>query len=811
MKPFAAIARAFRALREPVIAAEPKAVSQPTQPAPAENISGALGRILRPQAAYRWMLPQLAAITPQYIEMVLRSALTGNHVQQWELFDLMLDTWPELAACAQELGEGVNCLKLTFDPFTEEGEEPSVSAVERCKLVSSALRRMQPDCTADENDLEGTITDIIDGWFRGVTCLEVDWQTVTSAMHGTILAPKSTFWVHPVCFGFDGDGRVGLRVDARGQISPSNLGGTATQGAANALIGAFPAHKFLLGIHKAKSGTALGGALLRPLAWWWCAANFSADWLLNLAELFGIPFRWATYDPTASAETVSNICTMLQRMGAKGSAAFPVGTNIEFLEAGRGSDHSPQGELLDRADRYARLLILGQTQSGGKGSSVGGQAFGKVESDVKQKRIEAAGRYACRVLNTQLIPSILTLNYGDADECPMVSLLADEEGSLEEAQRDAILAKIFPLSVSFNRKKYGQPEPQDEEDAAGGVPEPEEEPAKGAKAEKPVKAANANTLREIAAIEDDALFAKALAAMIEEPLRAANASTEDGHWVTIEHPPVFIKRGDKRPIAEIEAEWHGHAASAGHAGRGDKAAYARLGAAHAAEKADSAKMRHMVETEGKNFFHPDVQAALPESNRISSERASAESADFGSPKTHTMTLAEFKGQKWEKRGTHLYSENGHRISVGDMGGHLRAIEEEHHERTHAAHKEAQKGRAAIEGAIGGHDVSEAMQTQDFGPVSFVSVKKGTEAKGFHDGGGIQHLVAARNAEGKDGAAIARMMPEVIAFGKPGNVVGPTNGQRVNITHKGYTASLSLHHFGTRKTWLLTGMDYEKTT
>ena len=484
-----------------------------------DGISTALGRILRPQAAYRWMLPQLAAITPQYIEMVLRSALTGNHVQQWELFDLMLDTWPELAACAQELTEGVNCLKMVFEPFAEEDEEATPSAVERCKLASSALRRMQPDAAADENDLEGTVTDIIDGWFRGVTSLEVDWQTVTSAIHGTMLAPKSTFWVHPVCFAWDQNGRLGLRVDAQGQISPANLGGGATLGTPSTVVGAFPAHKFLVGIHKAKSGTALGGAVLRPLAWWWCAANFSADWLLNLAELFGIPFRWATYDPTASAETVNMICNMLQRMGAKGSAAFPAGTNIEFLEAGKGSDHSPQGELLDRADRYARLLILGQTQSGGKGSSVGSQAFGDVESDVKRKRIEAAGRYACRVLNTQLIPSILTLNYGDADECPKVRLLEDAEGSLEEAQRDEILSRIFPLSKSFNRKKYGQPEPQDEEDAAGGAAEPEERPAPNAQRPTPneEKPAQARDLADIAAIEDDALFAKTLADFVNTP------------------------------------------------------------------------------------------------------------------------------------------------------------------------------------------------------------------------------------------------------------------------------------------------------
>src|SRR5262249_35052705 len=66
-----------------------------------QGLPPSLAPLLRPQALGRWLLPQLSAITPQYLEAVLRGALAGDHVQQWQLFDLMLDTWPELAACAQ--------------------------------------------------------------------------------------------------------------------------------------------------------------------------------------------------------------------------------------------------------------------------------------------------------------------------------------------------------------------------------------------------------------------------------------------------------------------------------------------------------------------------------------------------------------------------------------------------------------------------------------------------------------------------------------------------------------------------------------
>jgi phage gp29-like protein len=502
-------------LTGPLAAKAPNPAPQP-KPYPAmdkvQAVSPELARIMRPQAAYRWLLPQVASITPQYIEMVLRGALAGNHVQQWELFDLMLETWPELAGCVQELTDGVMRLKLIFEPFAEEDEDPTPEAIERCKLASSAMRRMTPDATADENDLDGTIMDIIDGWFRGVTCLEIDWQTVTSSVHGTMLAPRSTFWVHPVCFAFDVNGRLGLRVDAQGQMQPLNLAGTSFQ-PQPAVVGAFPPNKFLIAIHKAKSGTALGGALLRPLAWWWCAANFSADWILNLAQLFGLPFRWASYEPTAAKETVDNICAMLQQMGSSGYAAFPSGTTMELIESGKqGSDHSPQGELLDRADRYARMLILGQTMSGSQDASKGGgKAFGQVEGDVKDQRIAAAGRYVCRVLNTQLIPSILTLNYGDADQSPRCRMLQDEEGDATEAQRDLALAQGgVEIPVSFLRRKYGLPKPAEGEETIGGAMEEEDPDPFGAPDAEDEEEAQAAMARLLTA-DDDAVRAREIA------------------------------------------------------------------------------------------------------------------------------------------------------------------------------------------------------------------------------------------------------------------------------------------------------------
>jgi phage gp29-like protein len=423
---------------------------------------------------FNWILPSVGAVTPTYLEMILRGALAGNHVQQYQLFDLMMDSWPELSAAVQELTYGVTRREIIFDPFTEEDEKPTASAVERTKLVSAVMRRMQPMAEQDENGLKGTVTDLMDGWFRGIVVMEVMWDTFDLPTIGMATGPRATAWVQPQTYGFNQQGVLGYNTaqyytDTSAQYyAPSQL-----------QLDPFPPDKFLVGIHKVKSGSPLGGPMLRALAWWWCAANFSADWLLNLAQVFGLPFRWATYPGAAPTATVNAITDMLANMGSSGWGAFPEGTTLDLKEAGATRSESPQAHLLDRADRYARSLILGQTMTGATmASGRGGQAFGTVEAQLKQDRLEAASAFVADVFNEQLIPSILRLNYGDEDEAPVCRFLQENEGTYQDAQRDQILAQMgTPIPISHIRKKYSIPEPEGDEEVLQPIPKAAPQPS----------------------------------------------------------------------------------------------------------------------------------------------------------------------------------------------------------------------------------------------------------------------------------------------------------------------------------------------
>lgn len=458
-----------------------------------------LERILRPQVRRQWLLPSLQYLTPAYVETLLRNGLAGDHVAQHDLFALMEDTWPRLRKNLVEIKRAVQRLDWKLVPWAEEDDAPNESAKEKAKLVSHAVWRMRPTTAESENDFLGTVFDIMDAWAKGLSVLEVIWERRSAGKLGEITTPHGTAWVDPRFYGYGQDGYLGLRRE----VARWGQGMAATE------VDQFPEHQFIVSVCKSASGDILGGALLRPLAWWWCASNFSAGWLLNLGEIFGLPIRWATYAEGASQETIELISEMLEQMGASGWAAFPAGTTLELKESTKAATQYPQVEILDRADRQCDLLILGQTLTSDVGDS-GSRALGDVHADVREDVILAAGEFVAAVLNRQLIPSILALNYGDAEEAPeFCPEPRRQEDYKANAERDAILLdRGVPMPRDWFFARHNIPIPQEGEPVVTAGPArepaaaPDPEPDPESEAGRAVEAASAQEKLADAVAED---------------------------------------------------------------------------------------------------------------------------------------------------------------------------------------------------------------------------------------------------------------------------------------------------------------------
>ena len=458
-----------------------QAASAPLQsaiPKPQSAIPAGLARIIKPSAQTRWILPQLSAITPQYIEGVMRGAFVGGQLQQWELFDLMEDTWPRLAKNLNEIKRAVLAFDWKIEPWAEEDTPPTDSAKERAKVVSNALWKMRPDPQADENGFEQTIYDVLDAWGKGLSVIEIDWEIRMAGKLGDITAPRCTTWVHPVHYAWSNEGRLGLRSDTLGTAGARYALPTTSGQPGRIALEDFPPDKFLIAIAKAKTGSPLTTALLRPLCWWWCAANFSADWLMNLAQIFGLPMRWANYASGSPQATIDAISAMLENMGSAGWASFPEGTTLELKEAGNLGSMSPQGDLLDRADKQCDLLVLGQTLTSEVRDTGGALATAKVHAGVKGEVIEAAANFAAAIINAQLIPAICRLNYGDEEVCPECCPEPEKNEDVKaNADRDAVLVNLgIEMPKDWFYKRHNIPLPQPGEET---ITKPEPEPMPG--------------------------------------------------------------------------------------------------------------------------------------------------------------------------------------------------------------------------------------------------------------------------------------------------------------------------------------------
>jgi len=492
-----------------------------------------LWRVIAPEARDRWQGATVRSYTPQYVEQITRGAMAGHLQAQWEMFDLMEQTWPRLNSALNDLKDAVMGLHWNVQPWSARGATPSPEAQRRARLCEELLWNFEPRAEHDENDFEDTLRDILDSVGKGIAVLEVDWElrpyrfhtpadgkqggqsqgTVHASesvhlsqrngqqrgMSGFVLAPRCTRWVHPRFYGYPTNGLDQLMLDgAQLALNRSNVSSEfqfpgselaalrntrhapgltsyptspsdTTYPSLQGQFLPFPKNKFLISICKQKSGHPISGALLRILGFWWAASNFTWEWFLRYAQIFGMPFRMAFYDTNASQATIDKIQQMLEGMGAAAWAAFPAGTQFEIKTDLQHASRSAHQALLDAADKLVDILIKRQTLTTDAGDR-GTQALGLVHQGVRADRIMAVAGYAARIINRQLLPAVCRLNFGDDRECPWIQ--PGEQETRDEkamAERDRILLEAgVEMPRNWFYERHAIPQPAEGEEILGG-------------------------------------------------------------------------------------------------------------------------------------------------------------------------------------------------------------------------------------------------------------------------------------------------------------------------------------------------------
>lgn len=412
-----------------------------------------LSPVIQPSGLdFRYHISSRGSIDPDTMGAMLDAGLQGDLERQNELFSLMFDTWPRLRSNLNKVKTHVSRLPYNVQPWSLKGKKPTPEAIERAALVESALHDGRSALLEGRINLAQTIGSLIDSIAVGVSVLEVDWT-----MRDGRIVPAATRPVPFSCLGFDisqtnpDAGRLMLYPD-RNRAEPHSFD-------------EYP-NKFLVSIFPQNLQNIGAAAQLRALAPLWLGRILGYEWMLSKTELFGIPLRYATYDEAIADSQIQQIANMLQQMGASAWGAFPKGTDVNIVSngivPGVAGQNDPNERLMILADKTCDLLFLGQTLTSESPTDGGTQALGRVHREVELDLFEGYATLVAEILNTQLIPAIVELNYGNRDELPYIDVeLPRLARDKELAQRDKLLFVDMALPVSrqwlYERHKVPAP------------------------------------------------------------------------------------------------------------------------------------------------------------------------------------------------------------------------------------------------------------------------------------------------------------------------------------------------------------------
>jgi phage gp29-like protein len=323
----------------------------------------------------------------------LKASIQGGYLdQQEELFMSMLQNWPRLKKNLNEIAGAVASLTWQVTPWAERGQKPTPQAQALADLVDSAFWHAQPAPGTWELGPEDLLRTLSYTTATGQTVTAIDWTQTDDLIHPRAYIPLTAQY-----YAWE---RTPGELDRLRHYPDGISYGAVGQD--------FEADQYLISINTGDPYHPLFNAKLRTLIGWYGATQWGLPWLMNYCQIFGIPFRIAK---ARGEQARAEAADMLQRVGSAGWAVTTENFDFEIHDATHSGTSLPQATLLDMADKVCDNLILGQTLTSSNDGG-GAYALGKVHQGIRQQVIADTAAAVAQVLNQQLIPAIVHLNYG---------------------------------------------------------------------------------------------------------------------------------------------------------------------------------------------------------------------------------------------------------------------------------------------------------------------------------------------------------------------------------------------------------------
>jgi len=173
----------------------------------------------------------------------------------------------------------------------------------------------------------------------------------------------------------------------------------------------------------------------------------------EFGQLFGIPVRIAKTASRDSQE-INSIKNMLEHMGPAAWGLFPEGTELEFVENGKGDAFNVFDKRIDRANSEISKGILGQTMTLDSGSSL---SQSEVHLEVLKTLIEKDADMVRDVINDKLLPLMNAKGFGL--EGARFDWVIDTQYTPEQQlqMEQMLLNAGYDIDADYFAQKYGIP------------------------------------------------------------------------------------------------------------------------------------------------------------------------------------------------------------------------------------------------------------------------------------------------------------------------------------------------------------------
>lgn len=177
------------------------------------------------------------------------------------------------------------------------------------------------------------------------------------------------------------------------------------------------------------------------------------DWS-EYAEVFGMPFRWATYQNEQTREVLEKA---LEEAGSAGYVVAPEDANLEFIQANSQQSTDIFERLRNACNQEIAIILLGNTMTTLEASH-SGYAQSKTQSDSQEELHDADRRRMLAILNEKLTPYLERLGYPVKNGA--WSIVDEDNLPLKERlEIDLAVAEKVPVEDNYWYEKYGLPKP----------------------------------------------------------------------------------------------------------------------------------------------------------------------------------------------------------------------------------------------------------------------------------------------------------------------------------------------------------------